>query len=61
MLFSIETRPTLLDRVKKAQDRDEECGAIRKRVLEGEDLKLKVDNDGVLRFEGRVWCQQFRD
>ena len=53
--MEVEASPTLLDRVKEAQDKDEECDRIRKRMTDGEEVKFKIDSMGLLRFENRVW------
>ena len=53
--MEVEASPTLLDRVKEAQDKDEECVRIRMRMTEGEEVKFKEDSMGLLRFENRVW------
>ena len=53
--MEVEASPTLLDMVKEAQDKDEECVRIRMRMTEGEEVKFKEDSMGLLRFENRVW------
>ena len=54
-VFLMEASPTLFDRIKDAQDLDQECMNIKKRILGGEDLKYKMNGAGVLCFEGRIW------
>ena len=54
-LFTVTASPTLLDKVKEAQEKDEDCNNIKKRLTEGDELKFKVDSTGLLRFEGRIW------
>ena len=54
-LFQLEAGPTLLDKVKNAQLQDEECGKIKENMGDGSDTKYKVDTEGLLRYEGRIW------
>ena len=54
-LMTITASPTLLDRIKEAQGKDEDCDAIKRNIAENEESKYRVDSSGTLRFEGRIW------
>ena len=42
-LYIIEASPTLMDRIKEAQESDQECVNMTKRILDGEDVKYKFE------------------
>ena len=50
-MFSIEVSPTLMDRIKETQEGDSDCISIKKRILDGEDLRYKINGVGLLCFE----------
>ena len=59
-MYTIEVSPTLMDRIKEAQEKDLECANMLKRILDGEELKYKLNNVGIICFEGRVWIPKKR-
>ena len=54
-MFLIEVSLTLMDRIKEAQEGDQECMGIKKRILDGEDMRYKINGTGLLCFEERIW------
>ena len=54
-LMTITASPTLLDRIKEAQEKDEDCDIIKKNIAENGESKYHIDSGGILRFEGRIW------
>ena len=54
-LMTITASPTLLDRIKEVQEKDDDCDAIKRNLAENEESKYRVDSSGILRFEGRIW------
>lgn len=50
-----------MDKVKKTQLEDEECRKIKEGVNEGKEVKYKIDTEGLLRFEGRIWVPAVSD
>ena len=55
MLFTIETRPTIVERVKEVQISTEECERMKEIMKDDGKTKYNLDKEGLLRFEGRIW------
>ena len=55
MLFSMETQPTIVERVRGVQLSNEECKQMQKRIEDEEKTEYNLDKEGLLRFEGRIW------
>ena len=54
-LYVMEAYPTLLDKIKEAQCRDEECEKMRKKILDVKRNEFSIDGDGMIKFEKRIW------
>jgi len=58
ILNALHVRPTLEDRIKVAQDKDEEIQRLKKQSAEKETLGFKVDEQGTLWYENRICVPQ---
>ena len=54
-LASLKLQPTLLDWIKEAQKKDPESEALSKSIESGQKTQLWVDEQGVIRFDTRLW------
>jgi len=60
-LGSLIVQSTLLDEIKQAQIKDEEVKRIRESINKGKALGFVEDEQGVIRFQNRIFAQQERE
>jgi len=60
-LGSLVVQPTLLYEIKQAQTKDEEVKRIRESINKGKALGFVEDEQGVIRFQNRIFAQQERE
>ena len=52
---NLVVEPTIIDKIKGAQQHDSTTSTIKEKVLQGKYTDFKVRDDGVIRMNGRLW------
>ena len=57
----MNTRLILLDRIKEFLEKDKTYEEMKAKLVEQEEEKFRIDKEGILRYEGRIWVPAAQD